>query len=547
MQLQERLIHALHEGVIGIDRQGVIHYLNDQACRLLGLSSEEEGLQQPLSRLFRLSDNRQQQPFTEEPLFAALARGEACGPITQRYLHTGNNQSIPISYRLCPADDELSVLMFQHAAEEKHGSGSQAGLDPLTRLPDRGGMQRSLTTLHNLHQAESRPYTLALLDLDRFRAINDGYGHSTGDRVLQLAARNIREQLSPQDHLGRWGDDEFILLLPGKNAAQALTLAERIRGTVAESPFPTGDGQQVQLSLSTGLASYPEDSATLEELLGNASIALAEAKRRGRNRSCSSVQIGSEHFGMASRLDRALNQQQVRAAYQPIVEVKSGDIVADEALARIVLPEQAPIPAGLFIQTAEQIQIAHRIDHRIVRETILRCRDKIAAGEPSLAHFVNVSADLLRHPELVEDILAVAVESCTACFPAVGQEKPLVIEITERELLEDIEEAKRLLTPFIDFGLRLAIDDFGSGYSSLLYLADLPVSFLKLEGALVRRAPYEPRVRAILRGVQDLADELGLITIAEFVEDETTLACIRDIGIHWAQGYHFGRPELPGD
>ena len=241
----------------------------------------------------------------------------------------------------------------------------------------------------------------------------------------------------------------------------------------------------------------------------------------------------------------AIREDRIMAAYQPIVDITSGKIVAEEALARLTKPGHDPVPAAQFIDIAEQLQLTHQIDNKLARDTIIRCGNQVAAGHAPISHFVNISADLLRHPDLVQGILDLAIESCTTCFAEPPEEKPLVIEITEREVLDNVAEARRLLEPFIEFGLRLAIDDFGSGYSSLLYLADLPVTFLKIEGELIRRAPHEKKVYSIIKGVQDLADELGLTTIAEYVEDERILDAMREIGVNLGQGYHFGRPELP--
>lgn len=243
-------------------------------------------------------------------------------------------------------------------------------------------------------------------------------------------------------------------------------------------------------------------------------------------------------------LHLALDQQRIRPAYQSIVEVATGQVVAEEALARIITPEGSVVPAEAFIAMAEEHSLVHLIDHQLISHTVRRCVGQLAGGTSPIDHFVNISADLLEFPDLVQDILDLAVQSCTSCFSDVPEKKPIVIEITERQLLTDIPRTREVLAPFLDFGLRLAIDDFGSGYSSLLYLADLPVTFLKLEGELVRRAPHETKVRAILRGVQDLARELDVKTIGEFVEDERTLDCVREIGIDWAQGNYLGRPEV---
>ncbi|MDE2088445.1 MAG: EAL domain-containing protein, partial [Gammaproteobacteria bacterium] len=166
------------------------------------------------------------------------------------------------------------------------------------------------------------------------------------------------------------------------------------------------------------------------------------------------------------------------------------------------------------------------------------------SGAPPLLHFVNASADLLRHPDLVGDILDCAREACGTCEGIIGAEKPLVVELTERELLEDMQEVKRILAPLMDFGLRLAIDDFGSGYSSFRYLYELPVSFLKIERELARRVKTEVRARAIIKGIQAIAGELRLTTLAEGVEDADTARRLCDLGVNWGQGYHFGAAEI---
>jgi EAL domain-containing protein (putative c-di-GMP-specific phosphodiesterase class I) len=141
-------------------------------------------------------------------------------------------------------------------------------------------------------------------------------------------------------------------------------------------------------------------------------------------------------------------------------------------------------------------------------------------------------------------MLAAAYTHCKSCAGLIGEVKPIVIEITEHELLADIDAARELLRPFTDFGFRLALDDFGSGYSSYRYLADLPISFIKIDGQLTRRVA-EKKVRAILEGIQDTADQLGITTVAEFVENAETEALLKEIGVHWAQGYHYGVPVIP--
>lgn len=158
--------------------------------------------------------------------------------------------------------------------------------------------------------------------------------------------------------------------------------------------------------------------------------------------------------------------------------------------------------------------------------------------------FVNISADLLRHPELTDDLIRFTGETCRACGIADEDVKPIVIEITEREFLGNIHNAREALDPLIQFGLKIAIDDFGSGYSSFQYLADLPVSYLKIEGTLIKRMRNEPKVKRIIQGIRDVAKDLELVTIAEHIEDEETAQALTELGIDWGQGYLFGRAEI---
>ena len=173
---------------------------------------------------------------------------------------------------------------------------------------------------------------------------------------------------------------------------------------------------------------------------------------------------------------------------------------------------------------------------------ITRFSESFTKTDNTLPHFVNVSADLLRHPLLVKDILEFARKKQDECGQSKRKEKTIVIEITEQELIGDKNEVKDLLAPFIDFGMPLAIDDFGSGYSSLTYLADLPISYLKFDGSLIKRVAYEDRARKIIYGIQKMAESLDLITIAEHIEDQVTLDVLRELGVSWGQGYFSAKP-----
>ncbi len=417
-----------------------------------------------------------------------------------------------------------------------------ATYDRMTGLLNRSALQEVMEAEQARAQRNGRPFCLLLFDLDRFKLINDNFGHVSGDRVLVDIAAVAREVLREGDWLARWGGEEFLAMLPDTPLEEALRVAERLRLRIGEAEVECA-GRQLKVTVSVGVSGSPDHGRTLDVLLNSADAALYEAKRGGRNRVMRGGDVSHGIFSIAGQLEEALASERVRPAFQPIVELSSGRVVADEALARIVTPDGEVLEAYTFIEAASQLQLVHRIDMEIIRQTMNRCVRLVGCGSP-LRHFVNVSADLLRHPELIQQLMDNAQCACTTLAGVIGEEKPLVIEITEREFIRDVGEARAVLAPLIDFGFRLAVDDFGSGYSSFQYLADLPITYLKIEGKLVQRVVEEPRVRAILQGIQDIANELGLITLAEWVDNERAVDVLREIGIAWAQGFHFGRPEL---
>ncbi|WP_096366807.1 putative bifunctional diguanylate cyclase/phosphodiesterase [Thiohalobacter thiocyanaticus] len=448
--------------------------------------------------------------------------------------------------------EQVGMALFQAFVHLGNASLEQAALlnnlthlathDLLTGVLNRRGIQESMERELARSQRRQLPFSVLLFDIDRFKLVNDRLGHREGDIVLRCVADAARAVLRNEDYLGRWGGEEFICLMPETDCETALTLAERIRRAVRETPIAVSSGE-LQATVSVGVASYPGDGESLDKLIATADSALYQAKRSGRDRVVCASRVEQHVHSLGNMLDAALRERRIVAAYQPIVDLATGEVVAEETLARLITPDGDIIPAGDFIEAAQQLQLLHRIDHTILMQAFSHCVTGLKTGMNRLNHFVNISADLLRHRELVEEILAAACEHCRGCGDAIGDTKPMIIEITERELLADIDQARELLLPFTEFGLRLALDDFGSGYSSYQYLADLPVQFIKIDGSLVQRVS-EPKVRAILEGIQGMAEQLGVITLAEFIETAETEARLREIGIHWGQGYYYGKPTI---
>lgn len=441
-----------------------------------------------------------------------------------------------------------SLLIQLHDASEPANLRQQLEhsrhRDELTGLHNRQMLTRMLQETH----ARGAAYAVLLIDIDRFKVINDFYGQAQGDETLISLGHYIAEHLRAEDSMGRWSGHEFMCLLPDCDLAEARARADTIRHHIRHG-FRNdrhGPDQPGTITVSIGVAFRHPDEDHFEPIIARADAALYEAKRRGRNRVVTDQESGKSVFIASAEIESALHENRLIPAYQPIIELASRRVVADEALARIRGRDGALIPAGMFIEAASELQIAHRIDQSIASQAIQRCARTIKAAPQTqpIRHFVNISTDLLRHPKRIEAILDAAQAAALECGMQCATTKPLVIEITERELVSDPREALDILRPFLDFGLEIAVDDFGSGYSSFLYLLDLPVTYLKIEGGLVKRMRHESKARAIIQGIQSIADQLELITIAEFIEDEETARILTDLGVDWGQGYLFGRPEI---
>ncbi len=399
-------------------------------------------------------------------------------------------------------------------------------------VPSRAALQQTVAT----RMALGKRFAVVLCDIDRFRLINYSLGREFADRVLRQVGHVLHDVLGTEASIGRWGGPEFLCVI---NETKGLdTLVEKLRQRI-ERLVVLSKTSRIRVTASFGVASFPEDGSGPTDLLNAVEAALYHAKSSGRNRAVHATVVQRRLLGMGAALEAALHEQRIVAAYQPVVDLQTGRMVAEEALARMVLPDGNILAADEFIEVSQHLQLTYKIDHSVIRTTLDRCLATLKDRAP-LVHFVNISADLLRHPEAIHDLLSLVKTYCEACHGDNGNQRPLVLELTERELFGNSRDARELLMSFVDAGLQLALDDFGHGYSSFQYLADLPFSYLKLEGNLISRI-REPTVRAIIQGVQRIAEELKLTTIAEGIETPEVAAIIKDLGIDWAQGFLYGR------
>lgn len=539
----EDLLSVYYDGAIGINKEGKILFINKTASKITGWL-QSEAKDQDLENIFKFNNEVLEQSY-KKIIDKIVNTGEMFGPVKKHVINSKKNKNITIDFSISQLDESTVILMF-HKINDKNEQQRpllyQFSHDTLTRLANRNTLQQSIQHLHNNYKRSSKTYSLLLLDIDRFKLINDNYGHNVGDQLLQLIAERMQVFIRNKDNIGRWGGEEFLCLLPDVNTNTACKIAERLCQSISEHPFIV-DEQEISITVSIGVSNFPDNGDNTEVLHRIADSTLHAAKQSGRNRIHSSLQLTENIFSIGTQLENALNENRIVPVYQPIFDLTSGKHVAVESLARIQEDEGTLIPATEFIDVAVKLQLVHRIDHQIIKKMIQRCTESLIETENSLPHFVNISADLLRHPQLVQDIIEFAHAKCDEYGFSHTDTKPIVVEITEQEFFGETNDVKDLLAPFIDFGMQLAIDDFGSGYSSLSYLADLPIKYLKFDGALIKRVAYEDRAKKIINGIQKMAESLELITIAEHIENQATLDVLRELGVSWGQGYFSAAPS----
>ncbi|HZU64346.1 MAG TPA: EAL domain-containing protein [Novosphingobium sp.] len=410
-----------------------------------------------------------------------------------------------------------------------------ARYDTLTGLPNRMLVTASLDVALAEAGRQERSCGFLMIDLDRFKTVNDTQGHHMGDRLLAQVARRLEALMERQDLCGRLGGDEFAVVLEeGVDEARVAQLAEAVIHHLSE-PFCI-DGQLLQVGASVGSAVGPRDGASVAELMRNADLALYRAKEQGRQQHHAFVpalhaQVEERHQ-MEKALRRALDRRELSLHFQPVVRANDTEIVSFEALLRWHNPQLGQVRPDQFIALAEETRLILPIGAWVLAEA---CRQ--AAGWPVPARVaVNVSGVQLLDPGFLETVVGALTASG---LPA----QRLDLEVTESVFLSEADTARAALEAVMALGCRVALDDFGVGYSALGYLHKLRFSAIKVDRSFVVGASAgNAESVAIIRAVVALAGSLGMVTTAEGVETADQLAMVRELGCTKIQGYLFGRP-----
>jgi len=437
--------------------------------------------------------------------------------------------------------DEIGILaqgldhMRAGIAEREQQILKLAYEDSLTQLPNRSQFGELLQRQILAAAAGQRTLSIFVMDLDRFKYVNDTLGHGVGDHVLSEVAVRLRNLMPEGYCVARLGGDEFAVLMPTGEQERVVDLARSIIAAL-EQPIDFS-GQPLDVGASIGIALYPAHASDAQTLLRNADIAMYVAKRNRAGYTIYDPHYDTsqqQHLSLLGELRRAVEQNELRLYYQPKVTLDSAGIHAAEALIRWVHPLRGLVPPGLFIPFAEHTGYIKMLTRWVLSEAIRQCGVWLHRQMP-IEISVNLSArDLMTRelPELISGLLA------EHQVPA----EMICLEITESGFMEDPAHAQRVLDRLSAIGLRLSIDDYGTGYSSLSYIMKLPVNELKIDRAFVSNMSEDADMMTIVRSTIELGHNLGLKVVAEGIEDSRSYALLRGLGCDYGQGYYISPP-----
>jgi len=544
LRLASRVFDNLSEAMSITDPRGVIESVNAAFTTITGYTELEARGHTPGNLL---GSGLHDKEFFRD-MWKTLAReGKWQGEITNRKKNGERYQCWLSITTLLDFDNQVLhyIALFTDISERKRIEARVHYLayhDPLTKLANRlQFIERLQTHMTEAHHPE-RPLAVMLLDLDRFKYINDSLSHAAGDELLKYASQRLSQALGDGDLLARVGGDEFALLLP--NVTMSEDVAELARHILHEFDRPFNlHGREIFVSASIGIAMYPEDGEEAEVLLKSVDTALYKAKDSGRSTfrffQESDNENALERLELETELRHSVPKNELRLYYQPQIDAKTGTILGMEALVRWQHPVRGLLSPDRFISLAE---VSGYIDTLGTWCLHTACHQFIAwqkLGLPMQRVSVNVSARQLNSPVFVEMVLSTIEE---AGIPP----SCLELELTESAMIGDPERVFAIFTQLRGYGIRIAIDDFGTGYSSLSYLSRYPVDVVKIDKSFVRNLVSEQQNRrSVVQAIILMAHAMGMEVVAEGVETEAQSQRLKDYGCNLLQGFLFARPCAP--
>ncbi len=535
-QKNEMLLRTATDGVHILDKDGNLVLMSDSFCRMLGYTRQE---------MQGMHVSQWDAKWTDSELRERVAQliKEGATFETQHRRKNGAMIEVEVNARNITMDGSTMLYCSSRDITERKMTEKSimrhANFDSLTKLPNRSLFRDRLEQEVKKSHRSGWPMALLLIDLDRFKEVNDTLGHDKGDMLLVEAARRITESVRETDTVARLGGDEFTVILSELDDTKDV---DHIVGKILRrlaSPFLLGD-DQVFISASIGITLYPHDSTDIDALFKNADQAMYQAKNQGRNRfsffTAALQEAAQKRMRLINDLRNALDGHQFRVYYQPIVELATGSIHKAEALIRWEHPQHGMVSPGEFIPLAEETGMIVEIGDWVFQQAMMQCKQWRASHHPGFQISVNRSPaqfhhDLSQSREWIRYLKSIDL-------PGHG----LVIEITEGLLLNVEGSIQDKLLAFRDAGVQVAIDDFGTGYSSLSYLNKLDIDYLKIDQSFVRNLGNSPSDMALCEAIIIMAHKLGLKTIAEGVGTAAQRDILAGAGCDYIQGFFYSKP-----
>ncbi|WP_415058080.1 ammonium transporter [Halopseudomonas sp.] len=549
--LAQVTLASIGDGVITTGPDSRIWYINPVAEKLTGWE-RAEATGRSLDDVYRLFDEISGAALGN-PVTALLRRYRQPRPTQEGVgltLRRRDGSDVAIQDAVAPIRDDESriigaVLTFRDVTVNRRLArelSHQAAHDTLTGLANRAEFELRVAAILALPLAERGEQVLCYMDLDQFKIVNDTCGHAAGDELLRQLSKLFQARIRNTDLLARLGGDEFGLLLTGCHLEEALPIVDGMRAQVEEFRF-SWEGKTFAIGVSIGLVQIAPGE-TLGRLLSAADSACYAAKDAGRNRihiyQADDEQLLERRGEMlwVNRIRQALDEDLLRLYVQRIMPVAgTTSSPSFEVLVRMLGDDGSVIPPGAFMPAAERYALATAIDRWVVGNFLAWIGDYCRRQPDNQSNFsINLSAASLGEDSFLEFVLATLARHSVP-------PKCICFEITETSAIANLSRAVVFMQRLRSIGCRFALDDFGSGLSSFAYLKTLPVDFLKIDGVFIKDIETDPIARAMVSAINTIGHEMGLLTVAEFVESEGILRCLQELGVDYAQGYYLGRPQ----
>lgn len=543
-------LHSIGDGVITTDASGIVEHMNLEAEKLTGWPSHQacgKHIDQVCCLKLESNDSRIINPVAE-----ALASESVVKSKGDTVVQRKDSEKFAIEFSAAPilADNfalDGAVLVFKNVTEMRlltHKLSHQATHDALTGLINRTEFEHQAMTLLAETRNSEKCHALCYVDLDQFKVVNDTCGHVAGDELLKQVSQFLTSRLRDSDILGRLGGDEFGILFRDCSIDKAENIMEMIREGLQATKF-NWEEKSFSMSISGGLVAMDQTSGSLNELYSTADTSCYIAKDRGRNR----IHVYSEddlalsrrtgEMQWVHRITRALEQDWFVLYYQTLAPLNDNNAseFTCELLVRMTGQDGRLIPPMAFIPAAERYNLMSSIDRWVVTRALSILADvKPGIRDHHCRFSINLSAQSISDDKfldfLKQQFLAYDISADKFCF-----------EITETAAIANLTAAKRFMASLREMGCKFSLDDFGSGLSSFEYLRNLPVDYLKIDGAFVRNICNDEIDRAMVKSINQVGHVMGISTIAEFVEDEKTLDLLSKLGVDYAQGFVIARPQ----